>query len=202
MIVSNSKYGYDSYNAYAQNQMPNRQNAKLSDDAPSQLDTVTISEEAKRLSMQADEKTLPLEANALPSWFDKYIVPSSVQSSKVDHDFWNFIGGLTSDNTISADEKAQIKERLQKDSAHRQMLANDKFASEHKTDIKNYTTSLNNYFSEALKENGITSKQDYYHKVILNKDTSEQVHQAMASKIKNDSGMLKLMDVLGVKRVA
>jgi hypothetical protein len=199
MTVNNLQTGYNAYNSYAQNQTQNHQHIESSADSSEKIDRVTISDEAKRLSMLSDEKKLPLEANALPKWFDKYIPSSSVQSNKLDNDFWNFLGGLTNDSTISSDEKAQIKQHLQNDPSHQWMLVDAKFASEHKSDIKNYLSSLKGYFKAALKENGVTSKQDYYHKVILNKDTSEQVHKTMASKIENDSKIKELMNILGVK---
>lgn len=203
MIVNNLKYGYDTYNANAQhNQTPNRQHTNLPNDTSVRMDKVTISEEAKRLNVQTDEKNLPLQANALPSWFNKYIPSSSMQSTKVDHDFWNFIGGLTSDNSISSDEKIRIKEYLQRNHAYQQRSADDKFASEHNNDIKDYMSALSDYFKDSLQENGITSKQDYYNKVILNEDISEQVHQTMTKKIENDSDILELMSTLGVKTTA
>ena len=209
MTVNTINAGYNPYSSFdtSSNYSMEQQYLQSSADKSVIVDTVSISDEAKAL-LQADEaassnskntNNFPLEAYALPNWFDGYIVSSSVQSGKLDHDFWNFIGGLTSDNTISSDEKAQIKEYLQNDPAHQQNLADDKFASEHKNDIKNYITSLDTYFKEALKENGVTSTQDYYNKVILNKDTSEQIHQMMVNKIKNDSNIQSLMDILGVK---
>jgi hypothetical protein len=195
MQVNSFKAGYDAYNSYEFKRNDNTLSSETTD-KDIKIDIVSISEEAKRLNMQADEKKLLHEPLSQPSWFDKFVVPSSVQSKKVNHDFWNLIGGLISDNTLSSDEKAQIKEYLQNNPVHQ---SDDKFASEKNSDLKNYITSLHNYFKEALKENGITSKQDYYDKVMLNKNTSEQVHQTMVSKIEKDSNMLKLMNILGVK---
>lgn len=199
MTVNNLQYGYDTYSSFSQQQSSNYQHSESSSDTSAKVDTVTISEEAKRMSMLSDEKKLSPEANALPKWFDKYVPSSSVESNKVGNNILNFLGGLTSDSTISSDEKAQIKQHLQNDPTLQWMLVDAKFASEHKSDIKNYLSSLTGYFKAALKENGVTSKQDYYNKVILNKDTSEKVNQTMTKKIENDSGMLKLMNTLGVK---
>lgn len=206
MIVNGSTTGYDIYNAnasYGRTTYSNESKAgsdkAQNGDTSAITDTVTISEEAKHLSMKADEKKLPLEANALPKWFEEYIPPSSVLSNNIDHDYWNSIAALTSDNTLSSDEKAQIKDRLRNDPNHQRSLEEEKFAVKHKNDIKNYVSSLETYFKESLQENGITSKQDYYDKVILNDKTSEEVRQSMAAKIDNDSNMQKLMKILGVK---
>lgn len=192
---SNASYGKTTYSNETKNSSQKAQNI----DTSAITDTVTISEEAKRLNMLSEEKKLPLEANALPKWFDEYIPPSSVLGENVDHDYWNFIGSLTSDSTLSSDEKAEIKNYLKNDETHQKDLTNDKFASEHKNDIKNYITSLNTYFKEALKESGINSKKDYYENVILNDKTSQEVRQSMADKVQNDSTMQKLMLTLGVK---
>ena len=117
----------------------------------------------------------------------------------INSDFWNFVGTLTNNNALSNSEKAQIKEYLQNDAAHKEMLDKERFSTQHNNKITDYMTSLQSYFKEALEENGITSKQDYYNKVILDDSYTQKVHHSMMQKIDNDHNIQELMSILGVK---
>ncbi|TKI70938.1 hypothetical protein FCU45_00675 [Sulfurimonas crateris] len=204
MIINNLQTGYNAYNSNLQNQTLDPKYAESTTERSKKTDRVTISDEAKQLLKTSENTTsqstdtLPVEAYSLPSWFQDYIVPSN-EIGEINYDFWNFVGTLTNDNMLAGDEKSQIKEYLQKDSKHQQSLANDKFITEHKTEIESYGSLLENYFQEALQENGVISNQDYYNKVILDKESSEIIHQNMAKKIESDRRIQELMNILGVK---
>ena len=118
MTVNNSNNMYNAYNAYSRNNSSNSRDMESSQDVHVKTDIVTISKEAKEL---AEADPLPLEAFSLPSWLNEYIPPSSVAGG-INSDFWNFVGTLTNNNALSNSEKAQIKEYLQNDAAHQEML--------------------------------------------------------------------------------
>ncbi|PNV83181.1 MAG: hypothetical protein C0627_06510 [Sulfurimonas sp.] len=195
MTVNNSNNMYNAYNTYSRNNGSSTRDMESSQDVHVKTDSVTISKEAKEL---AEADTLPLEAFSLPSWLNEYIPSSSVVGG-INRDFWNFVGTMTNDNTLSGGEKAQIKEYLKNDPTHQEMLDKEKFTTQHNKKITDYMTSLQSYFKEALEENGITSKQDYYEKVILNDSYTQKVHQSMMQKMDNDSNIQELMSILGVK---
>ena len=195
MTVNNSNNMYNAYNTYSRNNGSNTRDMESSQDVHVKTDSVTISKEAKEL---AEADTLPLEAFSLPSWLNEYIPPSSVVGG-INRDFWNFVGTLSNDNVLSDGEKTQIKEYLQNDPTHQEMLDKEKFTTQHNKKITDYMTSLQSYFKEALEENGITSKQDYYEKVILNDSYTQKVRQSMMQKMDNDPNIQGLMSILGVK---
>jgi hypothetical protein len=186
---------YNVYNTYSRNNGSSTGDMESSQDVHVKTDSVTISKEAKEL---AEADTLPLEAFALPSWLNEYI-PSSNIAGGINRDFWNFVGTLTNDNALFGGEKAQIKEYLQNDSTHQEMLDKEKFTTQHNKKITDYMTSLQSYFKEVLEQNGITSKQDYYEKVILDDSYTQKVRQSMMQKIDNDPNIQMLMSIFGVK---
>lgn len=169
-------------------------------------DTVTISSEAKELSAkkQVDGVTefsdsdLPIEALALPSWYGDLVEPV-ILNVEINHKFWNFVGKLTEDNYLSGEERGQIRNYLQNDSMHQEQLAKNKFTTQYQGEIQEYLGSLNNYFKEALKENGVNSNRDYYEKVVLDTGNSEKIHQSVMNRIENDHRILELMETLGVR---
>ncbi len=195
MTVNNSNNMYDVYNAYSRNNASSTTGMESSQDVHVKSDSVTISKEAKEL---ANAESLPLEAFALPSWLNEYI-PSSNVAGGINRDFWNFVGTLTNDNALSGGDKAQIKEYLKNDPTHQEMLDKDKFTAQHNKKMTEYMASLQSYFKEALEQNGITSKQDYYEKVILDDSYTQKVRQSMMQKMDNDSNMQELMSILGIK---
>lgn len=195
MTVNNSNNMYDVYNAYSRDNGSDTRDTRSSQDIHVKTDSVAISKEAKALA-QAD--SLPLEAFALPSWFNEYVAPSNVEGG-INRDFWNFVGTMTDDNALSSDEKAKIKEYMQNDPMHQGMLDKEKFRTQHNKKMTEYMASLQSYFKEALAQNGITSKQDYYEKVIMDDSYTQKVRQSMMQKIDNDPDIKELMSVLGIK---
>jgi hypothetical protein len=186
---------YNAYNTYSRNNGSNTRDMESSQDVHVKTDSVTISKEAKEL---AEADTLPLEAFSLPSWLNEYIPSSSVVGG-INRDFWNFVGTMTNDNALSSGEKVQIKEYLKNDPTYQEMLDKEKFTTQHNKKMTEYMASLQSYFKEALEENGITSKQDYYEKVILDDSYTQKVRQSMMQKMDNDPNIQGLMSILGVK---
>lgn len=195
MTVNNSNNMYNAYNTYSRNNGSNTRDMESSQDVHVKTDSVTISKEAKEL---AEADTLPLEAFSLPSWLNEYIPSSSVVGG-INRDFWNFVGTMTNDNALSSGEKVQIKEYLKNDPTYQEMLDKEKFTTQHNKKMTEYMASLQSYFKEALEENGITSKQDYYEKVILDDSYTQKVRQSMMQKMDNDPNIQGLMSILGVK---
>ena len=156
-------------------------------------------EENKSNTIPASE--LPVQAYALPSWYDKYIPDAMFLTGTLNYEYFDFVAELNKDNYLSDDDRNQIKKYLQNDPMHQEMLAKQKFRAKFRNELSEYYGLLSNYFREALKENGIdgTSQADYYEKVILDKDNSEKIHQSMQKRIENDPRVLELMGILGIQ---
>ncbi|HIJ91472.1 MAG: hypothetical protein OEV89_12450 [Desulfobulbaceae bacterium] len=180
-------------------------------------DTVLISEEAKELAKKdypeknqgkiatgqmdaaIQDKDLPLEALSLPSWYGNYVPNAMTVTHSISHEFWDMVGELTKDNSLSDEDRSQIKNYLQNDPIHQVNLAKDEFRRQFKNEISEYMDSIGKYFQESLKENGVNSNSDYYKKVVLDKDNSEKVHQSMQKRIESDPRLLELAEILGIK---
>lgn len=183
-----------------------------------QSDTVQISAEGKALAQQIQteidrqqttgtqtnaviqDKDLPLEAFALPSWYSDYMPAALNHTPKINYEFFDMVGELTNDNFLSDADQSQIKNYLQNDPIHQNRLANEEFSSQFKDEITEYLGLFKGYFQEALQENGVNSNIDYYHKAVLDQSSSEKIHQSMQNRIANNPRMLALMQELGVTR--
>lgn len=143
------------------------------------------------------DAALPLEAFSLPSWFGDYVPDALVVSPGVDHGFWNMVEGLTQDNSLSNEDRRQIKNYLHNDPNHQSRLAKDKFSRQFDAEISEYTNSLHTYYREALEENGVNSPADYYKKVVLDNENSEKIRQSMQGRLESSPRMLELMEILG-----
>lgn len=64
------------------------------------------------------------------------------------------------------------------------------------SDREEYAALIQKHYQSVLKEAGISSVEDYYKATILDKTTSETLHQQMNARIQEDSKLLALMDKL------
>ncbi len=145
-------------------------------------DSIHISKKAKELSqeMQANksetgskksDKILPLEAYSMPQWY------ADLFSKTIPYTYASY---------------AEIGFSSQ------YVPRNDSFDSKPEA-TKEYSEKLRMMFREELKEWGIESDEDYYKDVILNKEKSEEIHQSLLKKLKEDKRMCQLIDSLGIK---
>lgn len=183
-------------------------------------DTVHISDEARAMAEKVrdgalgqttnevttdwmnpvSESDLPVEACAMPSWYADYYPESVMANVEIDRDFWEFAGKLEQDKSLSQEERRErIGNYLDNDTKHQKWLAKEEFLANHREEIHEYIGALDKYFQASLKENGIKSPREYYEKVILNENGSEQVHQSFLKRIESDPRVFQLMDALGIK---
>lgn len=150
------------------------------------------------------EKTLPatsttdhpLEYYALPSWFGAYLPEKATLSSELNHGFWELAGKLSEDNIVTDEEKNQLRNYLSNDLFHQAELEKRSFRAKFENEIGEYFNFLLSTFQEILKENDIDSIEDYYQNVIVDKEKSEKLHMEMDSRLKSNSQILELMDML------
>lgn len=154
------------------------------------------------ISNNAPEGVLPVEAYALPSWYANYIPDESLLNTKINHEYWALAEELRKDdNYLSDEDKSILQNYLRNDPMHQEMLAKEKFRQKYKDELYEYNTLLNEYFQEALRENGVNedSQEDYYKMVILDKTRSEAIHQTMLNKMDNNPRFHELMEILGIR---
>ncbi len=138
----------------------------------------------------------PIESYALPSWFGAYLPEKAILSSELNHNFWEFARKLSKDNIVADEEKNQLREYLSNDPFHKAELEKRTFRNEFEKEIGVYSNFLLSTFQNILKENDINSREDYYQSVILDKENSEKLRMEMDSRLKSNSQILELMDLL------
>ncbi len=176
-------------------------------------DRVNISGEARELAKatRANEKTAasnpkslasneiyPVEAYALPSWFKSYIPEANILTTELNDKFWGLAKKLTEDNYLSDEERSKLRNYLDNDPFHQAELEKTAFREEFKNESEEYFDILLSYFSQSLSASEISSTGEYYQKVILDKTSSEKIHQDIRNHLENDSRALELMDILGI----
>lgn len=178
-------------------------------------DTVHISDEARAAVTEAlsqptnratidqvnpvSEGDLPVEACAMPSWYGDYVNPVVV-TVDIDYNYWNCVGKLEQDSSLSQEERReQIKNYLEDDPTHQKWLAKKEFTEKYQGEIQEYLGVIGKYFQESLKENEVNTPRDYYEKVVLDKNNSEKVRQSFITRVEADPRALELMGILGVK---
>ncbi len=140
---------------------------------------------------------LPLEALALPSWYNSYLPEATMLNGGLNHGYHDLCKDLTKDNILTDDERGQLKSYLDNDPFHQDELRKREFRAKYQGELSEYGDTLNTYFQESLKENGVNSQRDYYGKVILDKGTSEKIHESMKSRLESNPRVLELMEILG-----
>lgn len=138
----------------------------------------------------------PLESYALPSWFGSYLPWESALSSELNYDFWEFAGKVSEDNVVTDEERNQLQNYLSNDPFHKAELEKRAFKADFESEIGEYFNFLFSSFKDILKENDIDSREDYYQKIILDKDNSERLHMEMNTRLNSNSRVLELMDML------
>ncbi|WP_031485521.1 hypothetical protein [Maridesulfovibrio frigidus] len=147
-------------------------------------------------SVNSDDQ-LPLEAFALPSWYESYLPEATNLTTELNHDYFELRNELTKDNILSDDERGQLKNYLDNDPFHQAQIEKREFRAEYQDEISEYGETLNTYFKEALEENGVNSHREYYENVLLDKENSDKIHQSMQSRIESNPRVLELMEILG-----
>jgi hypothetical protein len=147
---------------------------KPQEPASPQSDTVRISQEAMDRATNTADATaigqeLPLEAYSLPKWY----------------------AGLSSDLTL-VDTQIGIPYSESRTARY------DALSAREKKDLAEYQGTLHRYFREELDARGIQSAGDYYNQIVLDPETSEEVHQAVLQKLESDARAVQLMEYFGI----
>jgi len=142
---------------------------------------------------------LPLEAYSLPRWYGDYLPEWSLYTPQINREFFSFAESLGSDGTISEGDRAAMRSYLDNDPGHQTQLRHSRLRAEFQSEFREYSNLLDDAFQAALKDSGITSRRDYYEKVIQTPGFSEQVHQSMVARLKDDPRAVELMEAMGVK---
>lgn len=114
---------------------------------------------------------LPLEALSLPPWY----------------------GDLMTDYNII--EAGSIGKKYTSTNQYRYEC----LSSKAKRNVSEYENNLHTIFQSKLNDFGIKNNEDYYEAVILNKEKSEAIHQAVRAELKNDPRMVELMDFFKIQ---
>lgn len=142
--------------------------------ASPQSDTVRISQEARNRATNtagamASGQDLPLEAYSLPKWY----------------------ADLSSDLTM-VDTEIGIPYSQSRAARY------DALSAREKKGLAEYQGTLHRYFREELDARGIESAEDYYNQIVLDPETSEEVHQAVLQKLESDARAVQLMEYFGI----
>jgi hypothetical protein len=179
----------------------------------SSSDTVTFSDKAVALAKNAvsseklatsdtnssvSTENYPLEAYSYPSWFDAYIPDASRLTGEINHKYWDLAEKYYEDNHYSEDEKAKLSQVRNNDPNRQAELEKEVFRNKYNKELSEYGSILHESFKDALVKNGVNSTADYYEKVILDKGSSETIHQDMSSRLADDPRALELMQILGI----
>ncbi|MCP4719541.1 MAG: hypothetical protein GY860_08805 [Desulfobacteraceae bacterium] len=141
-------------------------------------DIVNISQEAKELSQNVSaeknssvfsEEELPIEAYSIPGWLS--------------HLFTDY---------ARVDDEIGIRYPQSRAAQY------DSLSGKARANLGGYQDKLLKHFQEELKEQGIRSGMDYYQSIILDKEKSEEVHQAVRQRLANDSMTSKFMKDFGI----
>lgn len=146
----------------------------------SSSDRVNISQEARDLSKEAQHggsssgfmlpNGLPLEAYSLPSWYADMSTGFFVLEE-------GMVGKPYSESKMSEYES---------------------LSSGVRSKVDKYEKTLVTTFESKLKEFGIEGTKDYYESVILNKEKSEEIHQAVKKELESDPEIKKIMNYFGI----
>lgn len=196
MTISSVQSGYGVHKSDF-SQTRSQQPSNTTNQGATEKDSVKISSQGK-LSKTTSNTNLPLEAFSIPSWMGDYHPEATTLSSDINHDFWNFAGKLESKNMSRTDKTELIKNYLDNDPKHQESLAKERFTSKYESELGEYTSKLGTYFQDSLKENGVESRHDYYEKIVLNNEISEQVHQQVKERLAGDDRMMELMDFFNI----
>ncbi len=168
-------------------------------------DKVTISAEGMKVSDTTHQQAL--EKFRLPSWLTQYYpkpIDLSISSQAVEEtrQLFQMHDRFSSDGHISSKEQQALDSyRANNMTANQTMRDNSKFRSEYKNEIAEYVGKLDNYLAAAKEEHGITPR-NYYEKVLQAEGDNESLHQTVRKKLLEDSRVLELMEILGIKRTA
>ena len=184
MGISGIQAGQHIYEALTPTSTSERASETSQKTIATHTDTVQISQEAKNLSVnssaatnnsqaglagESSEQKLPVEAYALPDWYSD----------------------LLSDLTLLDDE-------IGISYAQSRAAQYDALSSAEKNDLAEYYDTLHTYFQEELSARGIGSGIDYYNQIILDQETSEEVHQAVKQKLLSDARAMQVMEYFGI----
>lgn len=198
---------------FTHNPYPTQQNPKQAESSSvvqtGSSDSVQISAEAKQLaqsipvkdadSASFDPKNPPLEALALPKWFDQYTAKSQRVNVEINHGFHALLADLEKSNAPREEQRQLIANYLDNDPSHQAKLEENRFRSQYRHEIEQYGEIFNQSYKAALEENGLTGPFAYYQKVTLeNSVSSEKVHQDFRENLLSSPGVYELMDLLGV----
>lgn len=206
MTILGINVGQSSYNPYlkqqAAQQSPQTDTTSTARNARS--DTVQISERAKQISQSnsstavIDNNNVPLEALSLPSWLGSYHPDTLELSTALNEGYFDFLGKLDKMNISRDEERALIKNYLDNDPVHQEMQSKERYRARYSDELSEYSNRLNSYFTEALKENGVESGLDYYKKVVLDNESSEQIHETVRERLAEDPRMMELMELFNI----
>lgn len=188
MAISGIQSGRNAYETilsayYQQKQAGAQATGESGESGKQDTDTVTLSQKAKELaqsllaaangSQQSGTASLdgelPLGAYALPNWFMK----------------------LNSD-LLQVDDQVGIPYSESRSARY------DALSSQEKDDLAEYQGTLQSYFQDSLRSQGIVTSQDYYSRIVQNLAQSEEVHQAVREKLMGNPRALQLMGHLGI----
>ena len=164
----------------------------------SDMDKVSLSAEGMKASEQA------LEEFRIPSWLSQYYpkqtdLTVSVSAIEETRQLFQMHDKFNSDGHISRTEQQRLDNYRNNNMTANQTLRNNlEFLSKYKDELSEYGKIVNNYWTTAKEEQGITQK-NYNEKVLQAEGDNESLHQSFRKKLLTDSRALELMDILGIK---
>ena len=142
-------------------------------------DIVHISDQAKGLSQENQNRADRVEVLGLPDWLVN-LVPA----------------GAVMDGEAMDREIAQFG----KPGSNPWALSNQKsvFSGEIDKALGEYLDKLLSYFQQELKDSGIENSEDYHESILQDKAVSETVHQDVKKHLASDVRAMELMQLLGI----
>ena len=84
------------------------------------------------------ETELPLQAYALPSWYNEYLVDAMVVIPKINKDLFDFEAVFSKENDMPDNDLDQIDRFIQNDAIDQDTLAKQEFRNTYKDELEEY----------------------------------------------------------------